>query len=353
MTTKTLMRGKRVLIDPADDATGWIDDGAILVTGERVAEVGAFEVLRAAHPDARVLGDGTQTLLPGLIDAHSHGHGLSRIQAGVFFDFLENMITDWPWRVALPKDVAAALTAVRHLRAGFTTIHHFGWDDPGPGAIEASEGAVAEYLKAGIRLAYNPAVRNINRFACDEADFLKTLPDDLRALAEPLTDYDSEALEDGYFELFEHLHSKYDGGATRVLMGPSWAHGCTPKLLARVRDRAAELGRHDHPHPHAANAASARLRLHEARQVRCSPGWTTWASSAATRCSATWSGRRRQTSPCWPSAARRPRITPAATSMCATASRRSTRCSRPGSTWPSASTTRASTTTTIRSWKCA
>ncbi|MCG8508841.1 MAG: amidohydrolase family protein, partial [Rhodospirillales bacterium] len=238
-----LVRGRRILTDPEDESGGWIEDSAIAVQGNIIHEIGDFETLSARYPGAKVAGDGTHLVMPGLIDAHSHGHGLSRIQAGVFFDFLENMILDWPWRVALPSDLAAALTAVRHLRKGFTTIHHFGWDDPGPGAIEAGEKAVRAYLNTGIRLAYNPAVRNINRFACDEREFLQTLPEDLRALATPFTDYDSEKLEDDYFELFEHLYSKFDGANTRVLLGPSWAHGCTPKLLKRVKERADELGK--------------------------------------------------------------------------------------------------------------
>lgn len=233
-----ILRGCRVLVDPEEETDGWIEDGAVVVEGDKVRETGTFADLAPRYPNARVIGDGTHLVMPGLIDAHSHGHGLSRIQAGVFFDFLENMILDWPWRVALPSDLAAALTAVRHLRQGFTTTHHFGWDDPGPGAIEAGEKAIRAYLATGIRLAYTPAVRNMNRFACDEKAFLETLPDDLRALATPFTEYDADALEEDYFELFEHLYERFDGETTRVLLGPSWAHGCTPKLLMRIKARA-------------------------------------------------------------------------------------------------------------------
>ncbi len=237
----TILRGERVLTDPTDETGGWIENGAVVVKGDKVHEVGAYADLAPRHPGARVVGDGSHIVMPGIIDAHSHGHGLSRIQAGVFFTFLENMILDWPWRVALPSDLAAALTAVRHLRQGFTTTHHFGWDDPGPNAIEAGDKAVRAYLATGIRLAYTPAVRNMNRFACDEKEFLETLPDDLRALATPFTEYDADKLEDQYFELFEHLYSKFNSETTRVLLGPSWAHGCTPKLMKRIKARADEL----------------------------------------------------------------------------------------------------------------
>jgi len=237
-----ILRGAKLLLDPADEAGGWVENGAVVVEDGTVKETGPYDEIAPRYPHAKVIGDGSHIVMPGLIDAHSHGHGLSRIQAGVFFDFLENMILDWPWRVSLPSHLAAALTAVRHLRQGFTTTHHFGWDDPGPHAIEAADRAVDAYLRTGIRLAYTPAVRNMNKFACDEKEFLETLPDDLRALAQPFTDYDADVLEEQYFELFEHVYAKYNSEDTPVLLGPSWAHGCTRKLLTRVKARADELG---------------------------------------------------------------------------------------------------------------
>lgn len=237
----TLLRGRHLLCDPCDE-NGWIDDGAIAVTGDRVTEAGTYAELRARHPGAPVIGDGRQILMPGLIDAHTHGYGLTRIQGGVGYDFLENMLLDEPWRIALPSDLAAALTAVRHLCAGGTALHHTGWDDLGPKAVETAEKAIGAYRDKGIRFAYSPAIRNVNRFACDEKDFLETLPDDLRALAEPFTDYDPDADEESFFEVFEHLHAKYDGPGTKIILGPSWAHGGTPKLFERIRKRSEELG---------------------------------------------------------------------------------------------------------------
>jgi hypothetical protein len=38
------------------------------VVGDRVAEVGDWEALRRAHPEARVVGTGRQLLLPGLVE---------------------------------------------------------------------------------------------------------------------------------------------------------------------------------------------------------------------------------------------------------------------------------------------
>ncbi|MBE0532591.1 MAG: amidohydrolase family protein [Rhodospirillales bacterium] len=241
-TTVTLFRGRHVLIDAEDGIGRWIDDGAIAVAGATVRESGPFETLRRRFPDATIIGDGSQIVMPGLIDAHTHGYGITRVQAGVGYDFLENMLLDEPWRVSLPPDLGAALTAVRHLANGCTTLHHTGWDDLGPDAIGNAEKAIGAYRKTGIRLAYSPAIRNVNRFACDEKDFLETLPPDLRALARPFTEYDADEDEARFFEVFEHLHAKYNGPDVRILLGPSWAHGGTDRLMDRIRDRAAALG---------------------------------------------------------------------------------------------------------------
>ncbi len=241
--TKTrILRGRHVLLGVQDGVGNWLDDGAVAVTGKEISETGSFADLRANHPQAEVIGDGTQILMPGLIDAHTHGYGITRIQGGVGYDFLENMLLDGPWRLALPHDLAAALTAVRHLSCGGTAVHHTGWDDLGPDAIEKAEKAIGAYRETGIRFAYSPAVRNVNRFACDEKEFVTSLPADLRALAEPFIDYDPDADEASFFEVFEHLYAKYDGPDTRILLGPSWAHGGTEKMMVRIRDRAAELG---------------------------------------------------------------------------------------------------------------
>ena len=241
-TTPLLLRGRYVIADAACDDCGLIEDGAVLIEGERITETGAFVDLHTKNPSARVIGDGTGLVMPGLIDAHSHGNGISRIQAGVFFDYLENMLLDWPWRVNLPQELACPLTAVRHLRMGFTTLHHNGWDNIGPGALAEAQSGVARYKETGIRLAFSPAVRNINRFACDEQEFLQSLSPDLRALAEPFTDYDSEVVADEYMELFEALYAEHNSEFHRIFLSPSWAHGVTPKLMRRIKARADELG---------------------------------------------------------------------------------------------------------------
>lgn len=235
-----VLRGGHVLSDPVSGRVH--ADAGVCIEGGVVAEIAPFAELAARHPQAEVIGGADSIVMPGLIDAHSHGRGLSPIQKGVTYDYLENAFLDWSAMLYLPNHLCAALTAVRHLRMGCTGLHHTGWNDEGPDAIGEAAAAIRAYRSAGIRLAYSPAVRNRNRFCVDEQGFLATLPEELAAFVRPMTQYDADAIADHYMDLFEALHGGFDGAMSRVFHGPSWAHGTTERFFARVRDSAAQKG---------------------------------------------------------------------------------------------------------------
>ena len=236
-----LLRGRYVLTSALSPRV--LTDAAIRIAGDAVAEVGDWETLRRAHPEARVLGNGRQLLLPGLIDAHSHGRAISPVQKGVLNDYLENNLLDWAIMPPFDPELTAALGVVRHVRSGCTTIHHMGFDTEGPRALDQCERAIRTYLDGGIRLAFSPGVRNIDKLVLDSRAFLATLPADLRAFAAPLVDLDSSAMERDYFDLFEHLYRKFNSEETRILLSPSWAQAVTESFLDRTRETSDRLGK--------------------------------------------------------------------------------------------------------------
>jgi len=238
-----LVRGRHVITDPAVGDPGVLDDAAVLVSGSRIAAVGAWAALRRRHPRARVVGNGRQLLMPGLVDAHSHGRALSPIQKGVLNDYLENNLLDWAFMPVFDPELMAALAAWRHLRSGCTTIHHMGFDTEGPQARGRSEKAIRTYLRSGIRLAFAPGVRNVDKLVLDSAAFLETLPPDLQAFAGPLVNVDAQRMEEEYFALFAHLHGRFASEDTRVLLSPSWAQACTESFLLRAKATADRLGK--------------------------------------------------------------------------------------------------------------
>jgi imidazolonepropionase-like amidohydrolase len=94
-----------------------LDNQIIVVEGEKIAEVGPSDHVRIP-PDAQVIDLGKATVLPGLIDGHTHvfGFGLDGIKSGGP-PFASPINDTREYRTLL-----ALANAQKDLRAGFTTI---------------------------------------------------------------------------------------------------------------------------------------------------------------------------------------------------------------------------------------
>jgi len=242
MTETIILRGAYAVTDPRLGPAGVIPEGAVVIRDGIVAETGPFAATAPKCPGARVIGDGTQLLLPGLVDAHSHGRGLSPIQKGVRNDFLENALFDWANMPVLPPELTAALCAWRHLRSGCTLLHHNGFDDDGPEGARRAHVAIKTYLATGIRLAFSPGVRDESKLAMGGEELVATLPADLEKAARPFVFFDKEALIEEYLRLFDELYETYNNADTRILLAPCWAHGASEAFLRRVRAKSEARG---------------------------------------------------------------------------------------------------------------
>ena len=136
-STTTLLRPARVF-DGAEIHSGWL----VLVRGEKIERVGPAAQI-AAPSDARVVELSGATLMPGLIDAHSH----------IFLHPYNE--TSWNDQVLHEPLALRVARATNHLRAtllaGFTTLRDLGTE----GADYADVGlkqAVAEGIIPGPRL---------------------------------------------------------------------------------------------------------------------------------------------------------------------------------------------------------
>ncbi len=113
--------------------------GGVLVQDGLIAEVGAAEALRAAHPQARHIAYGDALILPGFVDAHAHYP-----QTGIVASWGKRLI-DWLQTYTFPEELRfgdpahAAGVAALYLDtlmvngttsvASFCTIH--------PGSVDA------------------------------------------------------------------------------------------------------------------------------------------------------------------------------------------------------------------------
>ncbi|MDH7490475.1 MAG: amidohydrolase family protein, partial [Anaerolineae bacterium] len=134
-----------------------IDDGALLIQGDRIAAIGATAELAAQYPHAQRWDAGGQLVMPAAICAHTHFYGafargmaIPGEPAANFPQILERL---W-WRL----DKALTLEDVRYsalvclvdaVKHGTTTLidHH-----ASPNAIDGSLDVIADAVEqAGIR----------------------------------------------------------------------------------------------------------------------------------------------------------------------------------------------------------
>lgn len=242
---KTLIRASQVI--PAFDQPS-IADGAVLINGTDIEAVGPYSEIRANHPDATELGGRKHLLIPGLVNGHSHGRGLTDFQRGALDNTLESWLLDTrKYKPVSPYD-DCCLSAVRLLTSGVTTtMHNHILGNPADHENEHAQ-VIQAYADAGIRLQFNPGVRNDNPFVYgDNQAFLDGLPE---ALREALTRPAPEGALTGknFVDAVRDLHKKFDSPMCRVGFGPLAPQWATESLLKSVRSAADELERPIHVH---------------------------------------------------------------------------------------------------------
>ncbi len=133
-------------------------NGAVAVTGDKITAVGNFEKLAADFPDADSIGGDDFLLIPGLINGHGNGRGLSDFQRGALDNTLESWLFDTRKYVPVSVYDDLAMSAIRLLKSGVTTtMHNHLLKDPVAFEAEFEEGLQA-YKDSGMRVQFNPAV---------------------------------------------------------------------------------------------------------------------------------------------------------------------------------------------------
>lgn len=243
--TPLLVRGRWVVTGAGEgDAT--ITSGAVLVRDGRIGEVGAWDALRAAYPDADVLGSDDVAVLPGLVSAHHHAAGVSHLQQGLPDDVLE------PWLLELrrmrPTDayLDALLTSARLLQSGVTGVVEMHRCQGSPEAsAERVRRALRGFDEAGIRVAFAPGVADQNALVSvagtgEEREFLEGLPAAAREAAEAMLPGPDSMRPDEYFGLTDALWQEYgEHPRIDVWFGPPGPNWVSDDFLVRIAERMA------------------------------------------------------------------------------------------------------------------
>ncbi len=226
---------------------------AVLVQGGRIAAIDASAALGALAPEAETIDLAGSILMPGLVNAHQHGRGVSQIQLGYPDRRLELWMAQR--RSRRPPDFSAVtlLAAAEMLKNGVTCAVHADLAY-GTGDYEAElRGAAAGYAAAGLRSTIAVGVLDQGAIVfpqAEEAGFLAGLPEAaaqrLRALAAiPPYAPDWPAT----VAMMGRLEADYAGdGLVRFCYGPSGPQWVSDGLFAAVAEDAARRGAILHIH---------------------------------------------------------------------------------------------------------
>lgn len=257
-----LIRPAFVLADPADGTVreGW----SVLIDGAHIAALGPDAAFAARPLDILELPGAL--LMPGLVNAHQHGRGISQLLLGYPDDALEPWIARRLGRGAPDAGALTRLAAAEMLRNGVTCTVHANYSY-GSGDYEGeARAALDAYLESGLRVTF--CVGAMDRGAPlypgdDEAAFVAALPPAARALlrAPRPQPYAGDAA--ATIALMRRLQADY-GGHPRITLaygpaGPQWVSDALMAALARDA-REHGLGLHLHLLESPAQAAvAARL----------------------------------------------------------------------------------------------
>lgn len=136
-----------------DAANPYLEEGAVLIDGDTIVEVGDEAALKAANPGAEYVDAHGGVIMPGLVNCHTHIYsGLARglaIKGCDPHNFLENLEQQW-WNIDrhLTLDgtrACAYATVLDSIRDGVTCIfdHHASFKEI-PGSLFAIKDVCAE-----------------------------------------------------------------------------------------------------------------------------------------------------------------------------------------------------------------
>jgi guanine deaminase len=237
----TVIRGGR-LIDAIKERAARAD---ILVAGDTIEEIGKPGL--AAPADALLVDARDKLLHPGLINAHTHGHGSLAKGMGDRWT-LELLLTAGPWisgnRSAEDKYLSTTIAAAEMVLKGCTACYDLMFEFPVP-SVEGLQAAGRAYETVGMRAVLAPMVADLTFFAAIPG-LVESLPAPLRKEVERLKLAPYRAT---LGNMKRALHGwKMDRDRVRLAVAPTIPHHCSDAFLAGCRDLAREYGVPLHSH---------------------------------------------------------------------------------------------------------
>jgi len=232
--TTTIIRGGRVL----DVAGRRAEPGDVLVEGDTIREVGRPGL--PAPAGATLIDARDRLVMPGLVNAHTHGHG--GLARGLIGDRvpLELLLTQAAAlngnRTLEDKRLSALLSAVEMVRRGCTAFYDLHVEFPVP-TVEGLHAVARAYLDVGIRAVVAPMMADRTLYAALPG-LMEALPPDARARVGALAAPPWETSIAACRELLRAW--PFDRDRVRPALGPTIPLHCSDEFLVACRDLARE-----------------------------------------------------------------------------------------------------------------
>ena len=247
----SLIRGKHLITPASNSETTVLSDAAVYQEDGVIREVGPYHSLRERYQPDSELGGPDYAIIPGLVNSHHHGRGVTTLQMGTCDDALELWILDGWGRRPYDHYLMTLYTALNMLESGTTTVMYNHPQTATATLSEDVDAVLRGFLDAGLRVAFSSYFRNQNRvvYAADQ-DFLSGLPADLAdAINRHLAATDMT--DDEYFAFFAESYNRYNAdpsGKLRVLLSPSNVQWNSDEFLQRTRETALRYDTPVHMH---------------------------------------------------------------------------------------------------------
>ena len=217
----------------------------VLIDGETIRQLGPPGM--AVPAEAQVVDAAHRLLMPGLVNAHTHGHGSLAKGLGDRWS-LELLLNAGPWvggsRTLEDKYLAAKINAVEMVRKGCTAAYDLYVEYPLP-TVEGLEAVARAYQEVGMRVVVAPMMAD-RLFYEAIPGLMESLPKSLRARVEQVRAAPYEESVAACRQVLEHW--PFDRGKAALALAPTIPLHCSDAFIVACRDLAAEYGVGLHMH---------------------------------------------------------------------------------------------------------
>jgi 5-methylthioadenosine/S-adenosylhomocysteine deaminase len=237
MVTKAVIRQvirNGLLLDPEQRS---VEPTDLLIDGDSILEAGPPGL--DAPDDATVIDATDRLLMPGLVNAHTHGHTSLGKGSGDKWS-LELLLNAAPWLNANQthetRYLAARLNAVELILKGCTSAYDMFFEAPSP-SMDGIATAARPYAEVGVRVVMAPMMADTSLYQTIPG-LLDSLPEPHRSNAEKAQFAPWQNHIDGCRALLQDW--TVDRGLVRPALGPTIPHHYSDDFVRACRDLAQE-----------------------------------------------------------------------------------------------------------------